>query len=209
MRRTPLAALAVASLIVVAGCTSAPAQTAAPGTPTAAAPAPAAPQQTSAVGTAALLAQFGLEGLTPQQIVEKLDQDTTPRPLPLRASVLPDSVVLNDGATEATLPIEGDDSFYLSIAPFVNRTHSCHFHSLATCQGELVSTPVHIVIKDASGTVLVEQDATTYTNGFVGFWLPKGVTGTVTAEAEGKSGTVPFSTVTDEDATCLTTLRLS
>ncbi|MFT3876221.1 MAG: CueP family metal-binding protein [Propioniciclava sp.] len=201
MRRTPLAALAAAALIAVAGCTPAPQQT--PQAPAASQPAD------QATAAAAMLAKLGLENLTPRQIVEKLDQDTTPRPLQMKASVRPDHLLIGDGTTEAALPIEGDNSFYLSIAPFVNRTHECHFHSLATCQGELVSKPVHVLIKDASGKVLIDQDATTYTNGFVAFWLPQGITGTVTVESDGKSGTVPFSSQANDDATCLTTLKLA
>lgn len=56
--------------------------------------------------------------------------------------------------------------------------------------------------------MLVDEDTTTSTNGFVGFWLPSGATGTVTVTADGKSGTAVFSSVAATDATCLTTLRL-
>ncbi len=202
--RTSFAALAAAGLIAVAGCTAAPVASA----PTSPAPASATAQDaTSAAGTA-MLAQLGLQDLTAQQIVEKLDQDATARPLPMRASVRPDHLLIGDGTTEVTLPIEGDRPFYLSIAPYVDRTHECHYHSLATCQGELASAPVHVEIKDASGAVLVDEDATTYANGFVGFWLPSGATGTVTVTAGDKTGTAAFSSVADTDATCLTTLKL-
>ena len=204
--RTSFAALAAAGLIAVAGCTAAPQASPTPTSP--AAPASATAQDATSAAGAAMLAQLGLQDLTAQQIVEKLDQDATVRPLAMRASVRPDHLLLSDGTTEVAMPIAGERSFYLSIAPFENRTHDCHYHSLATCQGELVKTPVHVEIKDAAGTVLVDEDATTYTNGFVGFWLPSNATGTVTVTANGKTGTAVFSSVTATDATCLTTLRL-
>lgn len=199
--RTSLAALAAAGLIAMAGCTAAP--QASPTPPSTA----TAPDPASAAG-AAMLTQFGLQGLTAQQIVEKLDHDTAARPLPLRASVRPDHLLIGDGTTEMIMPLTSERPFYLSIAPYENKTHDCHYHSLATCQGELVETPVRVEIKDASGTVLVDEETATYANGFVGFWLPANTTGTVTVTANGKSGTAVFSSVTATDATCLTTLRL-
>lgn len=204
--RTSFAALAAASLIAVAGCTAAPQASPAPSSP--AAPASATAQDATSPAGTAMLAQLGLADLTAQQIVEKLDQDATARPLAMRASVRPDHLLIGDGTTEITMPITGERPFYLSVAPYENRTHDCHYHSLATCQGELVETPVRVEIKDASGTVLVDEETTTYTNGFVGFWLPANATGTVTVTANGKSGTAVFSSVTATDATCLTTLRL-
>lgn len=203
--RKPLA-LVAAGLIALSGCSAAPAAPA-PTTP-AARPTTAAPAATTSADAAAVLASVGLTGLTGRQAVEKLDQDPTKRPLAFRASVRPDRLILNDGTREASLPLSGENSFYLSIAPYAARTHECFFHSLATCQGELVSKPVHVRIVDAAGTVLVDADATTYANGFVGFWLPANITGKVTVTTEGRTGTVPFATG-PQDPTCLTTLKIA
>ena len=189
-----VAALAV----VLAGCSSTPAATA---------PASQKPAgQTATTGTSDVLASLGLSGLTGEQIVEKIDQDPTARPLKMKASVRPDKVILGDGQSEVSVPLT-DKGFYLSIAPFADQTHECYFHSLATCKGEMAKKDVHVTIKDASGKVLVDEDATTDTNGFVGFWLPRDISGTVTLTADGKTGTVPFATG-KEDATCLTTLQV-
>lgn len=100
------------------------------------------------------------------------------------------------------------DQFYLSIAPYLTHTHDCHFHNLGTCQGELAGKAVHVKVTDSDGTVLVYQAATTYANGFVAFWVPKGRTGTIEVTADGKSGQVPFDSGT-EGATCVTTLKLT
>ena len=141
------------------------------------------------------------------RVVEALDQDPRPRPLPLRASVRAREVILNEGGTEAALPLTSD-RFYLSVAPYRTRTHECYFHNLGTCQGELSGKPVHVTITDSAGQRLVDADATTYANGFVAFWIPQNTTGTVTVTADGLTGTVPFDSGAD-GATCLTTLKLS
>lgn len=191
-----LAALSLAALVALTGCS---AQPAAPSNPSAPAAAPANQD---------VLASVGLAGLDGRQIVEKLDQDPAARPLNMKASVRPDHVVIGSAAGEVNVPIEGEDSFYLSIAPYATQTHECYFHSLATCRGEMVSAPVTVKIVDDAGTVLVDEQATTYANGFVGFWLPKDIKGTVTVTADGRTGSVPFATG-PEDATCLTTLQVS
>ena len=191
-----LAALSLAALVALTGCS---AQPAAPSNPSAPAAAPANQD---------VLASVGLAGLDGRQIVEKLDQDPAARPLNMKASVRPDHVVIGSAAGEVNVPIEGEDSFYLSIAPYATQTHECYFHSLATCRGEMVSAPVTVKIVDDAGTVLVDEQATTYANGFVGFWLPKDIKGTVTVTADGRTGSVPFATG-PEDATCLTTLKVA
>lgn len=195
-----LVALSLAALVALSGCSApAPAPAGNPAAPAASAP---------VAGQAGdVLAAVGLAGKTGKQIVDELDQAPDARPLPLRASVRYDHVLVGDGTNETKVPIEGDQ-FYLSIAPYASQTHECFYHSLATCLGEMQSADVHVKIVDSAGTVLVDEDATTYANGFVGFWLPKDITGEVTVTADGKTGTVPFATG-PEDATCLTTLQVS
>lgn len=204
MRRT-LTALAAAAAIALAGCSTQPAATTPSPAPGAGTPASGAP---ATAGAAALLDAHGLTGLTGRQIVEKLDADPTPRPLAMTASVRSDHVLIGDGRDEVRVPIESDDrGFYLSVAPYANRTHPCHFHSLASCQGELAGRAVHVTITDAAGTVLVDEDATTHANGFVGFWVPRDITGSVRVSADGLAATAPFASG-PQDATCLTTLHL-
>lgn len=202
-RKTRIPALALAVGVALAGCTAS-------GSPNETTP-PSAGVATSppSAGTTAadLLAAHGFTGKTPEQIVEAMDRDPAPRPRPLRASVRPGEVLLDDGARQASLPLPGG-RFYLSIAPYERRTHDCFNHNLGTCQGELDNTTVHVRIADEAGRTLVDRKVTTYANGFVGFWLPKGVEGTVTVTKDGRTGSVPFATGT-ESPTCLTTLRLA
>lgn len=102
------------------------------------------------------------------------------------------------------------DEFYVSFAPYVSRTHDCHFHSLTTCVGELQNAEVSVKITDdATGEVLVDDSLTTFDNGFVGLWLPRGIDATVTVEHDGKTASSPITTKGDDAATCVTTLHLA
>lgn len=179
--RLRLAAVVVAATAVLAGC--------------------------SATSDDDVLADLGLDGLTGQEIVTRLDTSTDSRPLNFTASVREDEVLVGDGTAEVAVPLD-EGEFYVSIAPYIETTHECYFHSLATCQGELVDEPVEVTITDADGVVLVEESATTYSNGFVGYWLPEDVEGTIEITQGDLSGNVPFST-TEGSPTCVTTPQLT
>lgn len=163
---------------------------------------------------AELLSAHGLgdlDGLDPQELVDRLDlMPVEERPTDLMASVRPGALVLSDTTegeeVELDLP---EDLFYLSMAPYVDRTHDCFHHSLTSCMGELRGEEVTVTITDdADDTVLVEETAPTFDNGFVGYWLPSDIDATVTVEYEDRSGSTPISTGAD-DPTCLTTLALA
>ncbi len=154
-----------------------------------------------------VLADLGLDGMSGQELVEYLDQSEESRPLAFGASVREFEVLVSDGQTEVDVPLP-EDAHYVSVAPFVESTHDCYYHSLATCQGELVGERVDVTITDDDGAVLVQETATTYANGFVGFWLPRDVTGTIEVKRGDLAGSVPFST-SEGDPTCITTLQLT
>ena len=156
-------------------------------------------------GADAVLARHGLEGTDPRQVVEQLDRTNEDRDSGLAASVTYDEVALADDDGEAVLPL---DEFYLSVAPFSTTTHDCFHHSLTGCQGELVNEPLQVRITDDAGKVLVDEEVATYDNGFVGFWLPKDITGTLEVSSGRGTAVQPFSTSADSP-TCLTTLQLS
>lgn len=139
--------------------------------------------------------------------IETLDQVTGERQSDVLASVRYDTLVLEDEGSETSVPIPGD-RFYLSVAPYVDETHECFYHSLTTCQGELVEETLDVTITDSTGETLAEGPVTTYSNGFVGFWLPRDITATITVSHQGRTASADITT--DEDApTCLTTLQLT
>ncbi|MDO9496356.1 MAG: CueP family metal-binding protein [Nocardioides sp.] len=156
-----------------------------------------------------LLAEYDLDGMETVEVIDHLDRlGGDDRPADLMASVRPSELLVSAGDEEFSLEVP-DGQFYLSVAPYVDTTHECFNHSLTTCQGELTETDVDVTITDeTNGEVLVDEVRTTFANGFVGFWLPRDIEGTVSVEYDGRSGEVDFAT--DEDSpTCLTTLQLT
>ncbi|MCI2266994.1 CueP family metal-binding protein [Sediminivirga luteola] len=173
--------------------------------------APAADSTPSAAGTgsqAELLATYDLDNMDAVEIIDHLDQlETADRPADLIASVYPDELVLTDNTQEVTLDLPQNLS-YVSIAPYVDQTHDCFYHSLTTCQGELSNETVDVEITDnTTGETVIDEQATTFDNGFVGFWVPSDIDGTIEISYDGRTGTSDFNT-TDEGATCITDLQL-
>lgn len=155
-----------------------------------------------------ILAEFDLEGLDGQEIVDKLDrQSKDERNSDLLASVRPNELILATEQGQASLPLP-EDKFYVSIAPYMTQTHDCFNHSLTTCTGELSKEDIHVTITDDAGKELVNEDTTTFDNGFIGYWLPADKKGTITIEQDGKTGEVPLDT-SDEGGTCVTTLQMA
>lgn len=167
------------------------------------------PADSGSSSNAQLLAAYDLEGLDAREIIDRLDSmPVNERPDGLMVSIRPDQIILTDeNGGEATLPMP-DDEFYLAVAPYTGQTHECHFHSPTGCQGELRSTDLQITVTDQNtGESLYQQETRTYDNGFAGLWLPRGTAAIVTVNGQGSSGSVSVTTG-DQDATCITTLRL-
>lgn len=186
------ATIAVAAILLVAGCSSAD---------LALEPAGSADQE--------FLTTHDLAGLEVTDMIDRLDRlGTEERSTEYMASIRPDELVLSDGEQEVALQMP-QDSFYLSVAPYVDQTHDCFYHSLTTCQGELINEDLEVRITNAAtGEVLVDQTVTTFENGFAGFWLPRDVDGLIEVTYGGQVGAVDFST-SDDGATCLTALQLT
>jgi hypothetical protein len=149
----------------------------------------------------AFLGKYGLSGLSVEEIVQKLDS-TTSDPSGLRASITSDDLILSDDSGEVRIALP-KDKFYLSFAPYISQTHPCGTHSLASCQGELVNQEIHAVITDNEGKEIINSDLTTMANGFVGVWLPRNISGTVSVSYNGKIAHAPISTYAESN-TCLT-----
>ncbi|SDS25323.1 hypothetical protein SAMN04489752_1308 [Brevibacterium siliguriense] len=201
MKTTKFALGAAALALTLSGC-SAPG----PGSgPSADSEESAAAQPGSAE---ALLADLDLGDEDVTEVIDRLDRlPVEERPADLMASVQPDELVLTDGQREATMALPEGRS-YVSIAPFVDATHDCFYHSLTTCLGEMSGEDVDVVITDsATGETVVDESTTTFDNGFVGFWVPSDVTGTIEVTAAGKTGATEFSTRSD-GPTCVTDLKL-
>ena len=206
-RRTAALAGAVALALGLAGCTSStdpdgPATVTGPSAPATASSAPAPDT---------LLSAYDLAGKDATAVIEHLETlGGTDRPEALMASIRPTELLLSDASGETSLPLP-DDKFYLSFAPYVSQTHDCFFHSLTTCQGEIIEQPVTVqIVDDATGETLVDETRATEKNGFVGVWLPRDIDATlrVTLSDGELAGEQKIST-REDSATCLTTLQVA
>jgi hypothetical protein len=154
-----------------------------------------------------LLAAHGIQVATAEDAVTALDQVPQQRPLALTGSVGYDQVLFADDTDQMSVPLTGGQ-FYLSAAPYRTQTHECYHHNLGGCQGELTDTPIHVTVTTDNGQKLLDEDTTTYANGFTGLWVPRDLTGTVTITTDGTTASTPFDSGPD-GPTCLTTLHLS
>lgn len=183
------AALVVAISALLAGCTAPPA---------------AAPE----TSLPATLTVADLEVLAPVDVVDALEAlPPAARPTDYTVSVRPAALLVTAADGERELPLP-DDVFYLSVAPYVDSTHECFFHSLTTCLGELADEELTVTVVADDGEVLVDETRRTSANGFLGLWLPRDVRGTLTVASEGRTASTAFGTG-DDDPTCLTTLQLT
>jgi hypothetical protein len=198
---------AAAALLFVAGCSAPDAGSGTTSTTSTASPAAAPGVATDAASVGDMLDEYGVEGGTAEEVVEALDSTHADREKGLAASVTAGQVVLADQHRQVALDVP-EDRFYLAVAPYETTTHDCFHHSLSGCQGELVDTPVHVTVTGADGTVLVDEERTTYANGFVGLWLPADIEGTIEVRTQGGTATADIATGAD-DPTCLTTLRIT
>lgn len=185
----PLAGLLTALLLLLSGCSTA---------------------STTAAGQQDLVVEHDLQGLEAREVIDRLEATpVSERPTGLIASVQPEAVLLSDAeGNEERLPLP-EDAFYLSVAPYLEQTHECHFHSLTTCRGELGNEDVTVrVVSDKDGSVVLDQTVRTQDNGFAGLWLPANMqSATLTVEYEGRRASTPITTGADAP-TCLTTLQL-
>ena len=191
MKRAAIAAAALA--LALTGCSAADPEPTADGTES---------QDT-------FLTTHGLADMDAVEIIDHLDrQKVTERPTDLIASVRADELLLSSDDQEVVVDLP-DNQTYVSIAPYLTSTHDCFYHSLTTCLGELDNEDIQVTITDeATGEVLIDEQTTTFDNGFVGFWLPDDATGTIEITHQGRTGVTEFST-TEDGATCVTDLRLT
>lgn len=151
---------------------------------------------------AAFLEKYNLAGMDVKAIVKELDS-TIDEPKELSSSINGKFLTLQDGESKVELKVP-EDSFYLSFAPYENSTHPCGFHSLSGCRSELVNVVMHILITDAQGKVIIDQDMETMDNGFIGVWLPRNMNLNLAVTYNGKVASAPISTFAESE-TCLTT----
>ncbi|WP_020619303.1 CueP family metal-binding protein [Paenibacillus daejeonensis] len=140
-----------------------------------------------------------------KQVVEQLSSGILPaRSASIDARQL--TLISGDDAQNVfALPAE---SFFVSIAPYLQDTHPCAIHNLAGCQGELAGEAFAVYVVDDTGRVLVDEQMLSHPNGFIDLWLPRDQSFKISITQDGRSADAVISSF-DEDPTCITTMQLS
>lgn len=111
-----------------------------------------------------------------------------------------------DGA-EVRIPMPAD-AFFVSVAPYVDRTHPCTTHYMSGCQGELVDVAFQVRATLSDGTVVLDDTVRTGANGFLDLWLPRDQAIVLSVSASGYAADAILTTGADSP-TCITTVRLA
>jgi hypothetical protein len=145
----------------------------------------------------------GIDGKTAVAIANKWHTDK----MDVVTFVTPDKVnfKFKDGQI-LSIPLP-DDVMMVSIAPYINKTHTCATHYISSCDAELKSTNVKVVAVTAGGKTLINKTIKTAPTGFLDLWLPRNQAINITVSAKGKSATGKIFTNRDSK-TCETTLKL-
>lgn len=151
------------------------------------------------------LASVGLDGMTGKEILTGVAN----RSIVVDGfglSVYDDElvVILDDTRVSIDMP---KDEFYLSVAPFIELTHECTFHSATGCRAELKHEEFFIELIDTNGNIIVSKNMMSLSNGFIDLWLPRDIEGTLTITQGDLSAVKLISTAAGEP-TCETTMQL-
>lgn len=153
-------------------------------------------------GANKVLTQLGLEKTDIKEVVNNLDQRID-EPSNVGARITGDKLFLYDNESEYSLDLP-TDSFFVSIAPYINEVHPCTIHNLVSCRGEIFNQIMRIRVVDENNQIIIDENRTTQKNGFIGIWLPKGINATLKVDYDGLTVEYPISTYSESD-TCITT----
>ena len=170
-------------------------------------PSPDATEPTDDAASA-LLARHDLPTTDARAVIDALEAlPLEEKPSGLLASIGTEELTLaEEDGREVTLPLPAEQ-VYLAVAPYVESTHECFLHSLTTCTGELPGQEVQVRVSDGSTRPLIDEVRTTAANGFLGLWLPRDRTLTLTLGTEAGEVSATHRTLASA-ATCLTTMQL-
>lgn len=153
-----------------------------------------------------IIADLGFTGLDAKEIlllVSTGDNDYNDVNISVTDSEL--RIITEDNTITYNMP---ENEFYLSVAPYINMTHGCLFHSATGCTGEILEEMFHISLIDNDGNVIIDSNYESLQNGFIDLWLPRDIEGTLTITYGDLSTTKEISTFSGEP-TCETTMQLS
>jgi len=145
----------------------------------------------------------GIDGKTAVAIANKWHMNK----IDIVTFVTPDSVnfKFKDGQM-INIPLP-DDIMMVSIAPYIENTHTCATHYISSCDAELKNTNIKVIAVTEGGKTLINKTMKTAPTGFLDLWLPRNQVINITVSAKGKSATRKIFTNRDSK-TCETTLKL-
>jgi len=114
-------------------------------------------------------------------------------------------VILEDTRLSVDMP---EDEFYLSVAPYIDTTHECAFHSATGCRGEMKQEEFFVEFIDLDGNVVISENMISMSNGFIDLWLPRDIEGTLTI-TQGELSTSKVISTESGEPTCETTMQLT
>ncbi|MEI2398526.1 CueP family metal-binding protein [Paenibacillus phytohabitans] len=143
------------------------------------------------------------------QDIKQMVSDYSSRALTSQSASITSTQLIVDsgGPNEVTYDLP-ENEFFLSVAPYVQKTHPCATHSLTGCQGEMAGQEFDVYIEDAEGKEVMKQTVKSQPNGFIDLWLPRDQKLQITVTHDGKQAKTEVSTFKSDD-TCLTTMQLS
>ncbi len=152
------------------------------------------------------LASVGLEGMSGKEILMGV-ADGSIEVEGFGLSVYDDElvVILDDTRISVDMP---EDEFYLSVAPFIDTTHECAFHSATGCRGEMKQEEFHVEFIDLDGNIIISESMMSMSNGFIDLWLPRDIEGTLTI-TQGDLTAVKLISTEAGEPTCETTMQLT
>ncbi len=152
------------------------------------------------------LASVGLDGMNGKEILVGV-ADGSIEVDDFGLSVYDDElvVILDNKRVSVDMP---EDEFYLSVAPFIQYTHECTFHSATGCRGELKQEEFFVEFIDSDGNIVVSESMMSLSNGFIDLWLPRDIEGVLTITQAELTAVKLISTEAGEP-TCETTMQLT
>lgn len=146
------------------------------------------------------------EQLSPKQAVEL--SHTWHRKGYASVAVTPTDIqAILPGNQKASIPL--GDEFFISVAPYVKKTHECDFHVPTGCTGEMIGAKMHLKITDQeTGEVIKDEPVQIQKDGFLDLWLPRDKNFVFEFTYKGKKATEVLGTFEDS-RTCVTTMKLS
>lgn len=151
------------------------------------------------------LESVGLAGMTGKEILLGI-ADGSIEVEDFGVSVYDDElvVIIDEERISVDMP---DDEFYVSVAPYIDITHECLYHSATGCRGEMKGEEFFVEFKDNEGNTIISETMTSLPNGFIDLWLPRDIEGTLTI-TQGELTTNKVISTFAGDPTCETTMQL-